>query len=748
MQASLIAPQEKASVCAVVEDYYLRPPQVPTLSSYSPPTTIMESERQQSPPELTIDAESGRHSAPTSPSPHAEGPPSANLYEALEDGQIRLFELGTSITGNIVGRLRNVEMSSASSFYALSYVCGSDAYSEEITIDNHAVLIRPNLYAALEELRSHFQDRHIAQVAIWIDALCIDQVNEEEKAKQIRKMHSVFSGAQEVLVWLGAVDDNIRMVLRVFAWIGSFSELRPHVEAYQNEPGYLDSIGPPKLKALQSLFLLQDFLEAHHRVSVTHLVAMIGFLDTWRFFIRDDNLSRLGIGIQIDEAIIVAMVPISNAGIFPPDHIFWATLYAFLDLEWFGRAWTYQEILLAREAKLLAQGVCVPWMTVVECMDVLLKALTFLATFNERTPSRKIKDLPSVVERTKAMMMWTQFHNHPPSAVLYSLILTKRRVGTIARDNVYGLIALWQSNVQAEVVIDYTRATAEVFANAVKTGLKMEKTPTIADLWTAFEGSGRSIPASATEGLPSWCPDFHHPVEYPDATGYSPLSLAVRDRIRAFARYEHTPSFETIAVRVLKLDTIAKTVAIACPSTPQRPDERTDEHYFAMIAWLQELLGVLRSETLADRGLTYDFRETGFQVYREDYEDADILRLAPGFTFDVFLANLARLATLLPSQLANALQDVDLRFTLDMLSHHTGRFHFLTNSGRIGYSARRPCLNGHIILVPCNVPGPLHMLTADCTQYVGCADVIELMGDSLLESLEEMENKWEMVVLR
>lgn len=40
------------------------------------------------------------------------------------------------------------------------------------------------------------------------------------------------------------------------------------------------------------------------------------------------------------------------------------------------------------------------------------------------------------------------------------------------------------------------------------------------------------------------------------------------------------------------------------------------------------------------------------------------------------------------------------------------------------------------------------MLTADCTQYIGCTSVHGFMGDSLLESLEDMESKWETVVLR
>jgi hypothetical protein len=163
----------------------------------------MENESQQSPPEPASNAESARLSTPASLPPHDQTPPSAHLYDDLQDGEIRLFKLDLNTTGNIVGHLQTVEMSLAPSFYALSYVCGSDACSEEITISNRAVLVKPNLFAALKELWSNFQSGHIAKLAIWIDAICINQGNEEEKAEQVRKMHGVFTGAVEVLVWLG-----------------------------------------------------------------------------------------------------------------------------------------------------------------------------------------------------------------------------------------------------------------------------------------------------------------------------------------------------------------------------------------------------------------------------------------------------------------------------------------------------------------------------------------------------------------
>jgi hypothetical protein len=317
-------------------------------------------------------------------------------------------------------------------------------------------------------------------------------------------------------------------------------------------------------------------------------------------------------------------------------------------------------------------------------------------------------------------------------------MLTKRRVSTIAKDKVYGLVALWESEVQAEIVIDYTRPTAEVFANAVKLGLKMDpELFSIADLWDAFDGPDYPRQISATDELPSWCPDFHRYTNSPKNFNYQELSTVVKDRIRALACYEHTSGFDTISIRVLELDTITKRMKAACPGASQQ----TDERYSALMAWLRELSETFPSKYQADRILRRDL-QTFF------YEKTKFLH-PPEFTFGRFSESLRSLICVLPWQAAGILQEVHVRLTLDTIAHQFGRIFFLTDSGRIGYSARHPRPDGHIVLVSGKLPkGPLHMLNADCTRYVGCASVLGLMEDLLLDSLDDMETKWEMVCLR
>ena len=54
---------------------------------------------------------------------------------------------------------------------------------------------------------------------IWIDALCINQDDKEEKAIQVPLMGEIFSKAQSVFVWLGP--DHDKLTLDILSWVDS-----------------------------------------------------------------------------------------------------------------------------------------------------------------------------------------------------------------------------------------------------------------------------------------------------------------------------------------------------------------------------------------------------------------------------------------------------------------------------------------------------------------------------------------------
>jgi hypothetical protein len=72
------------------------------------------------------------------------------------------------------------------------------------------------------------RDPHIEKY-FWVDALCINQVDNIEKSSQIPKMAQIYGEASNVRVWLGEEDEDSELALDFIGRIlnlGDFNRLR------------------------------------------------------------------------------------------------------------------------------------------------------------------------------------------------------------------------------------------------------------------------------------------------------------------------------------------------------------------------------------------------------------------------------------------------------------------------------------------------------------------------------------------
>ncbi|KAK1751065.1 heterokaryon incompatibility protein-domain-containing protein [Echria macrotheca] len=141
-------------------------------------------------------------------------------YSPLPDGFIRLLRVMPDRDSNAPIRCRIFEYplqgwTQATHLYeALSYVWGSPDNPKVIEVQPedhslsaaaaHNLLVTENLHTALSNLRDGFLER-----IIWIDAICINQADDDEKGQQIQLMAKIYASANRVVVWLGeAADDS------------------------------------------------------------------------------------------------------------------------------------------------------------------------------------------------------------------------------------------------------------------------------------------------------------------------------------------------------------------------------------------------------------------------------------------------------------------------------------------------------------------------------------------------------------
>ena len=141
--------------------------------------------------------------------PLASGTETDDIYQPLEDGQIRVLEILLRKDEEfITGNLKITNLDSPTAYNALSYVWGDlSKPGSNVIIDGKQLSVTENCLAALQELRREAFLKSQAQV-IWIDAICINQNNIAERNQQVSHMGEIYMKAQKLIIWLGPQADN------------------------------------------------------------------------------------------------------------------------------------------------------------------------------------------------------------------------------------------------------------------------------------------------------------------------------------------------------------------------------------------------------------------------------------------------------------------------------------------------------------------------------------------------------------
>lgn len=91
--------------------------------------------------------------------------------------------------------LEQYPVSKCPRYQALSYTWGQPLRSDRVLVDDRFYIsVTPNLLRALMQLRCK------KSVTIWIDAICINQEDIDERSAQVRFMAPIYYGAQEIIV--------------------------------------------------------------------------------------------------------------------------------------------------------------------------------------------------------------------------------------------------------------------------------------------------------------------------------------------------------------------------------------------------------------------------------------------------------------------------------------------------------------------------------------------------------------------
>ncbi|GAW25193.1 putative het domain protein [Rosellinia necatrix] len=124
-------------------------------------------------------------------------------YSSLPEGYVRLLRLmpdqdeHAPIQCQLFDYFLMDSRKGSHLYEALSYVWGSSEKPQSVSIDKNYLHVTTNLFIALKRLRDRSLDR-----IIWVDAICINQDDTEERNHQVQFIAKIYAKASRVIVWL------------------------------------------------------------------------------------------------------------------------------------------------------------------------------------------------------------------------------------------------------------------------------------------------------------------------------------------------------------------------------------------------------------------------------------------------------------------------------------------------------------------------------------------------------------------
>lgn len=221
-------------------------------------------------------------------------------------------------------KLRVVDLADSPHFTALSYVWGDATIQETIWCGDTPVRVTRNAWQALRHLRNKS-----APLSIWIDAVCINQMDEDEKMRQISLMRSIYSSAIYVFIWLGEGNQRTERAMR-----------------------YLETGGIPFRRFMNK--------------KLADLSLDINSDDSWA--------TTIPTGKRMMQRLMLHKI--LTMGLFHRQIHLYSELQELFSNPWIERIWTMQEIILARHPILVCGDHTISWFAFL-CAAVVLDFLRF-----------------------------------------------------------------------------------------------------------------------------------------------------------------------------------------------------------------------------------------------------------------------------------------------------------------------------------------------------------------------------------
>ncbi len=395
--------------------------------------------------------------------------------------------------------LKTVSLDENPPYTALSYAWGSTDIKKQIILNGETFTVTQNLETALQHLH-----RESRPEGLWIDSVCINQVDDKEKTEQVQQMKSIYESANEVVVWLGPAAGNSDIIMDLLAEIGKQA----------CEFGLPDSSQPGRLQWPAS--------ETDKRVQVLKT--------SFKQF--------------IDKAGHMTLIEAFSSFVARP---------------WWKRVWVVQELAVAKNAIFGLGDKRVPYAYVYAAVHFWTSEsiITVLSKYHDENMLEVDKDkvfhalAHSSIYPAIAMLShprWYRGDTLTKSTTLFNLLLRAliggtdgfRLLATDKRDYIYGLLGLADDVLTLGVVPDYSLQWTDVYIEVARKLIQAGHVDIIALC--------QKKTLNLSDGMPSWTPDWRAGIEEPIMEPFVASGAAIAQPFSASGRsVAATPLSDSVA---------------------------------------------------------------------------------------------------------------------------------------------------------------------------------------------------------
>ncbi|ROV98077.1 hypothetical protein VMCG_07014 [Cytospora schulzeri] len=152
------------------------------------------------------------------------------LSAGVRDIRVLVIEPGHIQTPlNVSIKIIDLDDPKRATYTALSYTWGNQNRTKAIFRREEEVPVTPNLFNALQHLRSPSHP-----LTIWADAVCINQEDDAERSSQVAMMDDIYRKCEIVHIWLGCPERPLAAHHSPFALVEHFLDNKHFFEL----PGY------------------------------------------------------------------------------------------------------------------------------------------------------------------------------------------------------------------------------------------------------------------------------------------------------------------------------------------------------------------------------------------------------------------------------------------------------------------------------------------------------------------------------